>query len=569
MKIVPFFPNSVWSGSTTSRPDVRRDQLADHHDADRLIQEVIAIENYLLNVDLPLLFVTGPPDNSLGRDGQFAIDYENLVIYGPKNGTWPSGISFAPDVSWDDITDKPDTFPPSSHAETHELGGSDELSLAQSQVVDLVTALASKLALTGGELSGGLTINTPGSLPLSIGPIGKRVTFDVTNLLTAQQIGFPNATGVLALRDVSNDWSASQTFPNVTISGGLTHLGTSGFQLGANAFSFDPDFFEQFEMTYPLVLPTESPGANSTKAATTAFVATAVANAIAALLDSAPGALDTLNELAAAIADDANFSATVTNSIALKLAIASNLSEIAGNGGVAQAAARTNLGLGSVENTALSTWVGTVQITTLGTIVTGVWHGTAVAADHGGTGQTTYVSGNILYANSTTTLAKLAPNVTTTRKFLKQVGNGSAAFQPDWDTIGAGDLPATVVYQASNSGVVGVTIDGGGGVITTGQKGYFNCPFAGTIVSATLVSDITGSIVIDVWKLAFSTSALPTVANSITASAKPTLSSAKGSQNTTLTGWTTAVTAGDTFGFNVDSASLLTKATLVLKILKS
>ena len=36
------------------------------------------------------------------------------------------------------------------------------------------------------------------------------------------------------------------------------------------------------------------------------------------LVDAAPGALDTLNELAAAIGDDANFSSTVTNSLATK-----------------------------------------------------------------------------------------------------------------------------------------------------------------------------------------------------------------------------------------------------------
>ena len=40
------------------------------------------------------------------------------------------------------------------------------------------------------------------------------------------------------------------------------------------------------------------------------------------LVDSAPGALDTLNELAAALGDDANFSTTITNSIATKLATA-------------------------------------------------------------------------------------------------------------------------------------------------------------------------------------------------------------------------------------------------------
>lgn len=48
-----------------------------------------------------------------------------------------------------------------------------------------------------------------------------------------------------------------------------------------------------------------------------------------------------------------------------------------------------DLSLGNVENTALSTWAGSANITTLGTIGTGVWSGTAVGITKGGTGQTT------------------------------------------------------------------------------------------------------------------------------------------------------------------------------------
>ena len=63
---------------------------------------------------------------------------------------------------------------------------------------------------------------------------------------------------------------------------------------------------------------TQSAGNNTTRIATTAFVTTAVDN----LIDSAPGALNTLNELAAALGDDASFSTTITNSIATKLPLA-------------------------------------------------------------------------------------------------------------------------------------------------------------------------------------------------------------------------------------------------------
>ena len=51
--------------------------------------------------------------------------------------------------------------------------------------------------------------------------------------------------------------------------------------------------------------------------ATESYVTTSISN----LVDSAPGTLDTLNELAAALGDDANFSTTVTNSIATKLSL--------------------------------------------------------------------------------------------------------------------------------------------------------------------------------------------------------------------------------------------------------
>ena len=63
---------------------------------------------------------------------------------------------------------------------------------------------------------------------------------------------------------------------------------------------------------------TQAASDNSTKLATTAYVTTAIAN----LNDSAPTALNTLNELAAALGDDANFSATITTALGTKLPLA-------------------------------------------------------------------------------------------------------------------------------------------------------------------------------------------------------------------------------------------------------
>jgi len=55
-----------------------------------------------------------------------------------------------------------------------------------------------------------------------------------------------------------------------------------------------------------------------------------------------------------------------------------------------------------------TTYPGQTSITTLGTIATGTWNGTAIGNIYGGTGQTTYTTGDMLYASGSNTLAKLA-----------------------------------------------------------------------------------------------------------------------------------------------------------------
>jgi hypothetical protein len=53
-----------------------------------------------------------------------------------------------------------------------------------------------------------------------------------------------------------------------------------------------------------------------------------------------------------------------------------------------------------------STYVGQNTITTLGTITTGTWNGTAIGAIYGGTGLTTYATGDIIFASAANTLAR-------------------------------------------------------------------------------------------------------------------------------------------------------------------
>ena len=130
------------------------------------------------------------------------------------------------------------------------------------------------------------------------------VTGDVTgNVTSSGTSGFNNITASGTITgnvtgDVTGNITAASgtsQFNNVTVTGTLNmDAGTTGTITN-------------------LTTPT-----NTNDAATKGYVDTGLAN----LVDSSPAALDTLNELAAAINDDANFSTTITNSIATKLPLA-------------------------------------------------------------------------------------------------------------------------------------------------------------------------------------------------------------------------------------------------------
>lgn len=116
--------------------------------------------------------------------------------------------------------------------------------------------------------------------------------------------------------------------------------------------------------------------------------------------------------------------------------------------------------------------------------------------------------------------------------------------------------------------IVTAVFDGGGSAPTVGTKCYVICPFVGTIIGWRILGDVTGSAVVDVWKVAYGAS-LPTISDTIAASAKPTLTAATINKDDTLTGWTTAVTADDVIGFNLDSVATITRLVVELKILPS
>jgi hypothetical protein len=136
---------------------------------------------------------------------------------------------------------------------------------------------------------------------------------------------------------------------------------------------------------------------------------------------------------------------------------------------------------------------------------------------------------------------------------------GSAAFAARRDHVHP---------RLSDTFDVAFIIDGGGATITTGVKGDLALDFAATINQVTLLADQSGSIVVDIWKDTYANYP-PTGADSICASAKPTISSATKSKDSTLTGWTTSVASGDTLRFNVDSITTCQRVVVVLKMTRT
>ncbi|RTP21549.1 phage tail protein [Enterobacter roggenkampii] len=99
--------------------------------------------------------------------------------------------------------------------------------------------------------------------------------------------------------------------------------------------------------------PTAAAGNNSTQLANTAFVQAAIAG----LVGSSPAALDTLNELAAALGNDPNFAATMTNALANKQPLDNTLTALSGK---SIAAILEYLGLGTAATKNVGTGSGQI-----------------------------------------------------------------------------------------------------------------------------------------------------------------------------------------------------------------
>lgn len=129
----------------------------------------------------------------------------------------------------------------------------------------------------------------------------------------------------------------------------------------------------------------------------------------------------------------------------------------------------------------------------------------------------------------------------------------------------AGDVAWGAVV--SIYGTIGCVLDAGTGVVGVGSFVDVPIPYHCTILEYEIFSDVAGSATVDVRRSTYAAYP-PAVGDSIVAAAPVTLTAATTGKDTALTGWITDLPEGDIIRFWVTSASLVSKITIALKVLK-
>ncbi len=161
-----------------------------------------------------------------------------------------------------------------------------------------------------------------------------------------------------------------------------------------------------------------------------------------------------------------------------------------------------------------------------------------------------------------------AGTVATTCTKTGGVAFGSAATKNVGTTAGTVAAGDDSRFPSANQSIrtIGVTFDGGGAALNGTLTRCVPVHFGGTITSATVIGDQAGSATVDVKTAAYGSYTGPASASSITASATPALSNAAKYQDTTLSGWTTALAPSTTVCFVLSNPSAVNWVAANLKV---
>ena len=272
-----------------------------------------------------LYFTVARARNTVSASGDLAYDSETGVV------------SFTQDKAFSSLTGKPTTLAgyniTNAYTKT-EIDSAITAAIAVKDNTDEIIEGSTNLYFTTARARSAISAGT--GISITDGAISTTITQYTDNL----------ARAAVSVTDSGGDGSLS--YDNTT--GVITYTGPSATDVRAH-----------FSAGTGITITDGAVAVDST-IATKTYADNAATTAVAAVIDAAPLALDTLNELAAALGDDANFSSTITTSIGTKL----NSSAVSAFGltlvdDADAATARTTLGLGTAATTAATAYATAAQ----------------------------------------------------------------------------------------------------------------------------------------------------------------------------------------------------------------
>jgi hypothetical protein len=260
-----------------------------------------------------------------------------------------------------------------------------------------VTSVVAGSGLTGGGVTGDVTLNVIGGTGITANADDIAIDATVATLtgsqtltnktLTAPALGTPASGVVTNVTGTASGLTAGNVTTNANLTGHITSSGNAAV-LGA---------FTVAQLSSALSDASISGNNTGDQTSVTGNAGTVTTNATLTGHVTSSGNATTLGsftvaQLSSALSDasiSGNNTGDLTNGIANTNNVVIDHASVAdddyakftssGLEGRSATEAKTDLSLNNVENTALSTWAGTSNIATVGTVGTGTWNGTAVA----------------------------------------------------------------------------------------------------------------------------------------------------------------------------------------------